>query len=299
MRDLFDELSCYAHTEKDRSLSTMTTLRIGGTARYVTYPDNDVELDSIMRFLKKNQIPFKMFGKGSDILASDDDYEGVIIRLDRHYDDAHFDENEISAQAGCSIIVLAVDAMKHGLSGLEFASGIPGTLGGCIYMNAGAYRSSMSEIISEVFVYRDGRLEWITNEECEFGYRTSIFQKHPDWIIVGARMILKPRDSHEIRDLMENRRNRRMQSQPLDMPSCGSVFRNPEGANAWELIEGIGYRGYQIGGALVSPKHCNFIVNAGGATAQDYYQLTEEIRLKVLDKYGVNLQREMEMFNWK
>lgn len=299
MKDIYNELSRYGTVDKDKPLAHLTTLRIGGNASYVVYPENDVSLDSLLRFLKKEDIPYKFIGKGSDILASDDPYEGVIIKLDRHYNAAVFEDTIITVQAGASIIALAVDAMKHGLSGLEFACGIPGTVGGAIFMNAGAYKSSMADIVSEVFIYKDGNFVWMPVEECEFSYRSSIFQKHPEWVIVGARMHLTPENPDEISKLMDNRRQRRMSSQPLDKPSCGSVFRNPEGHNAWQLVESIGYRGKQIGGACVSDKHCNFIVNMGGATAQDYCQLVKEIQDKVKEEYGIELHTEMEMFNWQ
>ncbi len=299
MDEFYKELSRYGTAEADQPLSKMTTLRIGGKAKYVIYPENEVSLDSVLRLCEKSGVPYKVIGKGSDLLCSDDPYDGVVIRLDRHFHHFYFDENVCTVQAGCSIIALAVQAMKNGLSGLEFASGIPGTVGGAIFMNAGAYKSSMAEILDEVQVLRDGKVEWMKADECEFGYRCSIFQKHPDWSIVGARMTLKPKDPKEISTLMEDRRNRRMASQPLDYPSCGSVFRNPEGMNAWQLIDGIGYRGKRCGDAMVSDKHCNFILNMGTATAEDYLKLCHEIQDKVEEKYQVRLHMEMEMFNWK
>ena len=299
MDELYKALSRFADVDADQSLSRMTTLRIGGKARYVAYPETQVALDSMLRLIEERNIPFKVIGKGSDLLCSDDPFDGVVIRLDRHFHHSYLVGNELTVQAGCSIIALAVDAMKNGLSGLEFASGIPGTVGGAVFMNAGAYKSSMSDILQEVLVLRGSRAEWVPASECEFSYRSSIFQKHPEWIILGARMILKPKDKNEIRDLMEDRRNRRMASQPLDYPSCGSVFRNPEGYNAWQLIDGIGYRGRQIGDAKVSEKHCNFILNMGSASAEDYLKLVREIQEKVYEKYGVRLHTEMEMFNWK
>lgn len=299
MKNIYEELLGYSEVDVDHSLAAMTTLRIGGKASYTVYPENQVALDSIMRLIKERNLPYKVIGKGSDLLCSDDDFDGVVIRLDRHFHHSYFDDCVVSAQAGCSIILLAVEAMKRGLSGLEFASGIPGTIGGAIFMNAGAYKSSMSDILDEVLVLRDGTSEWIKAEECEFGYRSSIFQKHPEWIILGARIRLTPKDSRQISDLMEDRRKRRMASQPLDYPTCGSVFRNPEGMNAWQLIDGIGYRGKRIGDAMVSEKHCNFICNMGNAKAQDYLQLVHEIQQKVFEKYGVELHTEMELFNWK
>ncbi len=191
MRELIDELNDICETEVNMPLSSMTTLRIGGYAKYVVYPNSDIALDGVLRLLKLRNIPFKMIGKGSDLLCSDDDYYGVIIRLDRHFNKAYFTDDMVTVQAGCSTIALAYQAMKNGLSGLEWASGIPGTIGGAIFMNAGAYKSSMADIVEEVFVYRNGKLEWMPVEECDFSYRTSIFQKHSDWIIAGCRMRLK------------------------------------------------------------------------------------------------------------
>ena len=299
MDELFEELNKIAMTTCDQPLSKMTTLQIGGKAKYVTFPETDVALDAIMRLLKEKNLPYKMIGKGSDLLCSDDDFNGAVIKLDRYFNDVIYKENEITVQAGFSIIALSIDAGKHGLSGLEFTSGIPGTVGGTVYMNAGAYKSCMADIIQEVFVYRDGELVWMPVSECEYSYRTSIFQKHPDWIILAVRLKLTPKDPEEIRELMESRRARRMASQPLDKPSCGSVFRNPEGQNAWALIDGIGYRGHRNGGAEVSSKHCNFIINTGHATAKEYLSLVEEIQQKVKEKYGIELKTEMEKFNWK
>ncbi len=299
MIDLYDDLSSYAAVERDIPLSKMTTLRIGGIAKYVVYPEHDVALDSILRLIKENDVPYKVLGKGSDLLCSDDPFDGVIIRLDRHFNDVYFDDETVTAQAGASIIALSVEAMKKGLSGLEFASGIPGTVGGAVYMNAGAYRSDMSAVLKEIQIYRSGSISWIPAEACEFSYRSSIFQKHPDWIILAARLQLTKGDPKEIAGLMENRRERRLASQPLDHPSCGSVFRNLPDKNAWELIDGIGYRGKRKGDVVVSEKHCNFILNTGNAKAQDYLDIINEIKEKVREKYGVELHKEVEMFNWK
>lgn len=299
MDELLNELNKIAMTTCDQPLSRMTTLQIGGKAKYVAYPETDVALDALLRLLKEKNITYKMIGKGSDLLCSDDDFDGVVIKLDRNFHDVIFEDDRITVQAGASIIALAIDAAKRGLSGLEFASGIPGTVGGTIYMNAGAYKSCMADVVKEVFVYRDGKMEWIKAAECEFSYRTSIFQKHTDWIILAARLQMTRKDPAEIQELMENRRQRRMASQPLNLPSCGSVFRNPEGMNAWELIDGIGYRGHRKGGAEVSSKHCNFIVNVDHATADEYMALVKEIQDKVKEKYGVELKTEMEKFNWK
>ena len=296
--ELLEQLKRVADVECDVPLSGMTTLHIGGPAKYVVYPDSTVGLDALMRLLIEEEIPYKVIGKGSNLLCSDDPYDGVIIRLDR-FDEYYFLDTDLIAQAGCSIISLAYTAMRKGLSGLEFAAGIPASVGGVTFMNAGAYRSSMSEVIDSVFVYRDQKFEWIYNEECEFSYRHSIFHLHPDWIIIAVRFHLEERETEEIRELMESRRNRRMASQPLDKPSAGSVFQNPDEVPAWKLIDGIGYRGYRIGGAAVSEKHVNFIVNDNHATAEDFLRLVNEIKERVEQQYQIRLHMEVERFNWK
>ncbi|MCI2155068.1 MAG: UDP-N-acetylmuramate dehydrogenase [Stecheria intestinalis] len=297
METMLEQLKKVAAVETGVPLSSMTTLRIGGKAKYVAYPDDSVSLDSLIRIIRKNHLPFKLIGKGSNLLCSDKDYDGVIIRLEK-FNDFYIVDTSVVAQAGCSIIAVAYAAMKAGLSGLEFASGIPGSVGGVTFMNAGAYRSSMSDVIDSVFVYRDGKFEWVPKGECGFGYRTSVFQSHPDWIVIAIRLNLEKRDPDEIRALMDSRRERRMASQPLDRPSAGSVFRNPDDVPAWKLIEGIGYRGHRIGDAQVSEKHVNFIVNDGHARAEDFLALTEEIQKLVKEKYGISLHMEVEKFNW-
>ncbi len=299
MKDIYEELKSICEIDSDIPLSKMTTLRIGGVAKYVAYPENSLSLEGVIKKLKENEIPYKVIGKGSNLLCSDDPFDGVIIRLDRYFCDAYYDNNQLVAEAGCSIIALSYEAMKNEFSGLEFASGIPGTVGGVTFMNAGAYKSSMADIIDSVSVFHDGMIEWLSNKDCEFSYRTSIFQKHPDWIILAVKMNLTKANQQDIRDLMDSRRERRMNSQPLDKPSAGSVFRNPNDVPAWKLIEGAGYRGKRIGDAVVSSKHVNFIVNDGHATANDFITLVNEVQKAVKDKYNIDLYMEVEKFNWR
>lgn len=299
MIDLYKELEALAEVEENIPLSKMTTLRIGGVARYVVYPENTLSLQGVMNKLNQNHIPYKVIGKGSNLLCSDEPFDGVIIRLDRYLCNAYFDNEHLVAEAGCSIIALSYEAMKNELSGLEFASGIPGTVGGVTFMNAGAYKSSMADIIDSVSVYRDGKIEWIQNADCGFSYRTSIFQKHPDWIILAVKMTLQKGDQKEIRELMDSRRERRMNSQPLDKHSAGSIFRNPEEIPAWKLIEGAGFRGKRIGDAVVSEKHVNFIVNENHASAKDFITLVTDVQKAVKDKYDIDLYMEVEKFNWR
>ena len=299
MIDLYKELEALAEVEENIPLSKMTTFRIGGVARYVVYPENTLSLQGVMNKLNQNHIPYKVIGKGSNLLCSDEPFDGVIIRLDRYLCNAYFDNEHLVAEAGCSIIALSYEAMKNELSGLEFASGIPGTVGGVTFMNAGAYKSSMADVIDSVSVYRDGKIEWIQNADCGFSYRTSIFQKHPDWIILAVKMTLQKGDQKEIRELMDSRRERRMNSQPLDKHSAGSIFRNPEEIPAWKLIEGAGFRGKRIGDAVVSEKHVNFIVNENHASAKDFITLVTDVQKAVKDKYDIELYMEVEKFNWR
>lgn len=299
MIDLYKELEALAEVEENIPLSKMTTLRIGGVARYVVYPENTLSLQGVMNKLNQYHIPYKVIGKGSNLLCSDEPFDGVIIRLDRYLCNAYFDNEHLVAEAGCSIIALSYEAMKNELSGLEFASGIPGTVGGVTFMNAGAYKSSMADVIDSVSVYRDDKIEWIQNADCGFSYRTSIFQKHPDWIILAVKMTLQKGDQKEIRELMDSRRERRMNSQPLDKHSAGSIFRNPEEIPAWKLIEGAGFRGKRIGDAVVSEKHVNFIVNENHASAKDFITLVTDVQKAVKDKYDIDLYMEVEKFNWR
>lgn len=298
--NLDTRLRAYGDVECDVPLSKKTTFRIGGNCKYFIYPKSELSLMRILDLLKKHQIDVRIFGKGSNILCSDDQYEGAIINLDRYFTDAFFEENgTVLVQAGYSTVLLAHEAMKNALSGLEFASGIPGTIGGALFMNAGAYKSDFSKILKEVYVLKDDCICTIPMEDLHYSYRHSDFQTHRDWIILGARLQLIPGDQKAIRDLMDSRRKRRMDSQPLDKPCAGSMFRNPKDHQAWELIERIGYRGKQIGGAMVSSKHANFIVNEQDATASDVMALVEQIQQEVKTQFDVDLMTEVEKFNWK
>lgn len=296
--EIKNELETFAKVEEGKSFADLTTLHIGGPISLVIYPESLIALDGIMRIIDKYHLQFKVIGKGSNILASDDNYEGIVIRFDRHFNDYYINHEDVYALAGTSTIALSNACMKAGLSGLEFSSGIPGTVGGNVFMNAGAYKSCIADIIQEVFVYRHHRFEWIRKEECAFSYRHSIFKEHNDWIILAAHYRLTPKASDEIEAVMSQRKQRRLSTQPLQYPSCGSVFKNPEGYYSWQLIENIGYRGKKIGGAMVSEKHANFILNVDHAKADDYLQLINEIKKRVKNSYGVSFLPEVEMFNW-
>ena len=299
MNEWISHLNEYCDVLENEPLALHTTYKVGGKARYFVYPKNEIALMRLLKETKENQIETKIIGKGSNLLVSDDDYDGMVICLDRYFNEVIFEKNKVSAYAGQSIIYLAHEAMKRGLSGLEFASGIPGTVGGACFMNAGAYKSEMKDVVEAVWVLKEGNCVWISVEECEFSYRNSIFKRNPDWVILAVRFHLTPKDPLEIKELMDSRRQRRMASQPLDKPSAGSVFKNPEDMPAWKYIEESGLRGKCINGAKVSEKHANFIVNEREAKAQDIYDLIELIQKSVYEKFNVFLKAEVECFNWK
>lgn len=298
--DLYDTLSAFGEVLEREPMAKHTSYRIGGPADYYVLPADRQKAVELLQYLKKNDIPSLVLGKGSNVLIADRPYHGVVVSLQKACSDFSFEENYIlRAGAGCSLISLAYQAMEHRLSGLEFASGIPGTVGGGLYMNAGAYLSDLSEILIDVLVWKDGALEWIPAEQLEYTYRHSLFQKHQDWIILEARFQLRPGDPGEIQKLINRRKERRMSSQPLDKPCAGSVFRNPPGWNAWEIIDRLGLRGLRCGGAQVSAKHTNFIVNdTGNASAEDVNTLICSIQKLAKEHFGIELITEVERINW-
>ena len=297
---LLEKLEVYGKVLQNESMKKHTTYRIGGTVDYYIYPKNELALMRILQLLKEEQVPYHVLGRGSNLLCSDNHFHGAIINLDRTLNDFFFEkEGLLLAQAGCSIINLSIEAMKNSLSGLEFASGIPGSLGGALYMNAGAYKSDIASILKGVYILRDGKIEWVEKEELDYGYRHSLFQNHKDWIILGGCFQLKEGNRKEIEDLIASRRQRRMESQPLDMPCAGSVFRNPEAMPAWKLVESLGLRGHKIGGAQVSLKHSNFIVNVDQtATCQNVLDLISLIQTKAKEVYDIDLITEVERLIW-
>ena len=297
---IVEQLEIYAKVLEKEPMSRHTTYHVGGLVDYYIYPMNFTALMRVIHILNKEKIPFFVMGRGSNILFSDKDFHGAIINLDRDLNEFYMEEDgTVIAQAGCSIINLAVQVAKQDFTGLEWASGIPGSIGGALYMNAGAYKSNMQEIIQEVCVLKDNSIIWMDAKELDFGYRHSIFQAHKDWVILACRLKLEKGDHDHIRHLMDSRRERRMASQPLDKPCAGSVFRNPDEMPAWKLIDDMGLRGYQIGGAKVSEKHSNFIVNENNtASASDIRALIDLIRSQAKEKYGISLITEVEQLNW-
>lgn len=283
----------------DVSLKDYTTYKVGGRAKAFIYPRNIDCLVLLIRKLKDHNIKYMVLGNGSNVLFSDKDYDGIIIKLDE-FNKIEIHDNRIIAGSGASIMKVCREAIRHSLAGLEFASGIPGTVGGGVYMNAGAYNSDMGYVVSRIKVLTP-KMTVITmvNKELDFHYRTSFLKKHKDYICLEATFNLKKGNKELLEEVVNDRKKRRLESQPLEYPSAGSVFRNPKDMFSGKLIEDLGYKGYTNGGAMVSSKHANFIINYNNATAQDIKDLIDKIKKDVKKKYDVDLYVEQEFINWE
>lgn len=290
-------LSNYGLVKTHFDMKTLTTLKIGGLADYYIEPTNLSALTELLTFLKKEKMTYKVIGNGSNTLIGDQTYHGIIIRLTKSLNKVEFNDEFVIAEAGASLIKLANDSVNLGLEGLEFATGIPGSVGGAAFMNAGAYQKCMYQVISEVFVLKDDQTQWIDVKDIQHDYRYSSFMLEPSTIILAVKIKLTKGDKERSRQLVKDRLERRSLAQPLDKPSCGSVFRNPYPYSSWELVEGVGLRGHQIGDAQISLKHANFIINLGHAKATDVLSLIQLVQRKVKDKYGVDMIPEVEFFN--
>jgi UDP-N-acetylmuramate dehydrogenase len=286
--------------EKDVPLSKHTTYKVGGKAKVMVYPKSVEHLIKLLKLLKSQNIKHKVLGLGSNVLFSDDVYDGVIIRLSELDNLEFFGRNKVRVGAGYSLMKLSLLTARKGLAGLEFASGIPGTVGGAVFMNAGAYKSDMGYVVTEVKVLTpELKIITLENKEMNFHYRTSFLQTHPGYICLEAVLKLTKGDKNALDEVIKERRQRRMESQPLEYPSAGSVFRNPEGMFAGKLIEDIGLKGKTIGGAMVSEKHANFIINYKKAKGSDIKKLIELVHQKVLEEYDVDMKIEQEFVNWE
>ena len=280
-------------------LNEYTTYRVGGIGMALVIVDDQDCLIKLVRYLEEQKIQWKILGNGSNLIFQDGFYDGVLIRLN-HLNQIKIDGTEIFVEAGYPLPKLALKAAKASLTGLEFAAGIPGTVGGALFMNAGAYKSDMGYIVKEVtFLDENLELRTFTNQECDFHYRTSYFKKNPKCICLSAKITLRHGMKEAILAVMEDRRKRRVESQPLEYPSAGSVFRNPEGDYAGRLIESLGYKGKMYGGAMVSEKHANFIINKNHATANDIIGLIYDIQKRVKKEYGIDLKLEQEIVKTK
>ena len=271
-----------------------TTFRIGGEADFFAVPTTKEEVKAIVAVCKELQVPYYILGNGSNLLVSDEGYRGVIIQLYKEMSEIRVDGDVIRAQAGASLAKIANTALAAELTGFEFAAGIPGTIGGACVMNAGAYGGEMKDVLVEVTVLtQDGEIVTLLNSELELGYRTSVIAKK-DYIVLEAVIRLQPGKAEEIKAIMDDLKEKRVSKQPLEFPSAGSTFKRPEGYFAGKLIQDAGLRGFAVGGAQVSEKHCGFVINAGGATAKDVNELMKQVSAKVEEQFGVVLEPEVK-----
>ena len=285
---------------EDEPMYKHTTYKVGGPARiYLKVKDVDSLIKTI-KYCGKHRVKYLVIGRGSNLLFSDREYEGLIISLNECFNEIKVNGSTMIAQAGVPMISLSYQAAKIGLSGFEFMGGIPGSIGGGIYMNAGAYKYDLASVVKTVTLLNE-KHEVVTfnNEQMDFSYRHSICQDNRKLIVLEVTFELTAKSPDEIKAVLDKRKERRMSSQPWNMPSAGSVFRNPQDKPAWQYIDECGLRGYEIGGAQVSPKHSNFIVNNGYASAKDIYDLIMLVQEKVNEKFGVKLKREVGLINWE
>lgn len=279
---------------KDISLKKYNTYRLDIKCGYLIYPKNIDELSKLLRYLKDNDIRYIILGGGSNVILARP-YFDVVIKLDK-LNSIVIKDDIVTAGAGVSLIYLANICMNNNLNGLSFAGGIPGLLGASTSMNAGAYKEDMASIVKEVKVINpDFEVITLTNEELNYSYRNSFLKEHKDYVVVEVTMVMSYLDKDIIKETMTSRKQRRVESQPLDMPSAGSVFRNPEGMSAGKLIEDANLKGYSIGGAQISTKHANFIVNTGKATYEDIIELIDYTKKKIKDIYDIDLVLEQEI----
>lgn len=270
-----------------------TTFRIGGPADYFVELGSIEQIRAAIQVCREENLPWFVLGRGSNLLVSDKGYRGVILSIYKDFQKTEIQGETVTVQAGVLLTTLSGKVLDASLTGLEFASGIPGTIGGAVVMNAGAYGGEMKDIVRKVTVLdQDGEVRTLTCGEMQFGYRTSLAKKK-GYIVLGAELTLKQGEKEKIREEMQALKAKRIEKQPLEVPSAGSTFKRPEGYFAGKLIMDAGLRGAAVGGAQVSEKHCGFVVNTGNATAADVRELMRRVQEKVEEQFGVHLEPEV------
>lgn len=281
--------------EENVDIKNYTTFKVSCIVRYFIKPKDERSLITLIKFLKEENICYKVIGKGSNLVFVNKTFEGAIISSES-FNKVTIEEEKVIVGSGYSIMKLSLETAKLGLSGLEFASGIPGSVGGSLVNNAGAYGSEMSKIVKSAKVLLPNHeIKIFTNEELKFCYRSSFLQFKTEYICLEVELVLKKGNAEEIMQTIQTRREKRLVTQPLEYPSAGSVFRNPDGMSAWKLIDALGFKGMKIGGAEVSRKHANFIINIGNATGKDIQELIFKIKDAVKKEYNIDLIYEQEL----
>ena len=292
----YDQLAAIVgkeHILTDEPMAAHTTFRVGGPADYLVSPESPEQVAAVVGLCRQQEVPFMVIGNGSNLLVSDAGYRGVLIKLLENYQEVTIHDRIIYAQAGALLSTIARKAARYTLTGMEFAAGIPGTIGGAMMMNAGAYGGEMKDIVSQVTVLDgEGRICQYSNADMQFGYRDSIVA-HKDLTVLEVTLQLEVGEAEEIKAEMDRLAEQRTSKQPLEYPSAGSTFKRPEGYYAGALIQEAGLRGYQIGGAKVSEKHCGFVINSDHATAADVKALIDHIRQTVYENSGVMMTPEV------
>lgn len=284
--------------KENELMKNHTSFKIGGFCDYFVTPDNISQLQELVKYCQKNSIDFFILGNGSNLLVSDEGFRGIVISIGENFSDYSVNGNIINAKAGAKLVSIANAALKNSLTGLEFAAGIPGTIGGGVIMNAGAYGGELKQVLkSAVLMNRDGDIFTLENKDLELSYRNSKPAKE-GWIVISAEFELKEGNSDEIHAMMKDFNQRRRDKQPLEYPSAGSTFKRPEGYFAGKLIQDAGLSGKTIGGACVSTKHNGFVINKGNATAEDVCQLIEIIKKEVKEKFDVELCCEVKFLGF-
>ncbi len=288
-------LSLECSAEREVSMKNYTSFKVGGPAELFLSPEDAGQTAKLVRFCEKEEIPVFVLGKGSNLLVSDRGIKGAVIYTGKQCGISLVDENTVRAQSGASLAQLCTFALENSLSGLEFAYGIPGTVGGAVFMNAGAYGGEMKDVLlNSEYVSTDGTSGELDNEAMELSYRHSAYE-NSNLVITAASVRLAPADRNEIKSTMNDILARRKEKQPLEYPSAGSTFKRPEGNFAGALIEQCGLRGVSVGGAQVSEKHAGFIINRGGATAADILSLIKHVQARVKAQTGVSLETEIRL----
>ncbi|MBE6993094.1 MAG: UDP-N-acetylmuramate dehydrogenase [Ruminococcaceae bacterium] len=280
---------------ENEMLSRHTSFRTGGPARYFAAPADEADLAALLKYARERAVPTFIMGNGTNLLAPDEGFDGLVIALGERFAAIRAERDIVTAQAGALLSQVGRFALQQGLTGFEFAHGIPGSVGGGVYMNAGAYGGELKDVTERVrFLDESLELRALDGAQCGFAYRTSAFKSRPGWIVTGADFRLVPGNTNEIAAKMEDLARRRRDKQPLEYPSAGSTFKRPEGYFAAKLIEDAGLKGTAVGGAQVSEKHAGFVINRGGATTGDILRLMELVRETVLARFGVTLEPEVE-----
>lgn len=286
--------------KENEPLANHTTIKIGGPADILVEPSSAENLKKTMEVILESGVKWTAIGRGSNLLVSDKGIEGVVIKLGTGLDHVATEGTTVTADGGVSLVSLAMSISRQGLSGMEFAGGIPGSVGGAVYMNAGAHGSDISNILEKALIlFEDGKIEWLSKDEMKFSYRTSVLQKERPGIVIQAVFKLREGEKEKIVAEIQRNKDYRKETQPWNYPCAGSIFRNPLPDYAGNLVEKAGLKGHSIGGAKISEMHGNFIVNAGKATAEDVLALIQHVRDTVFASYGVRMETEVEIIGRK